>query len=72
MPEKRNSASDLFTISFGMAVTSPTASSVRGEAEWKDVAPFEEILRSGSSRLAEGASRGEEGLGWKSLPWKNI
>ncbi len=72
MPEKRNSASDLFTMSFGMAVTGPSAAGKRGEVQWKDVEPFEEILRSGSSRLAEGASRGEEGLGWKTLPGRNI
>ena len=72
MPEKRNSASDLFTISFGMAVSDPSSAGMSGAAEWTDVAPFEEILRAGSLRLSEGASRGEEGLGWKTLPWKNI
>ena len=72
MARGTRSDSDLFTVSFGMAVDNRADSvSPRGVSA-ESLKKYAEILAKGDAWLREGCAAGRDGVGWLALPFRDI
>jgi len=69
---KGTAGSELLTVSFGMAVEREGNPASPGAVSIDSLKELEPLLVKGESWLREGLSEGRDGVGWLSLPSRNI
>lgn len=68
----RGTGSELLTFSFGLAVSGGEALVSSRAVDFEAIEGLEEIFKRGDSALREAAAKGRDGVGWLSLPYRDM